>query len=77
MQVGNSQYYNYTLSANGKEEKHGDSYETDYLTDLIVSSGPTAAMTSPGTQTVISSILCFRTRVSTFVGQFMSSSPNM
>uniref|UniRef100_A0A3Q1ID76 N-acetylglucosamine-6-sulfatase n=1 Tax=Anabas testudineus TaxID=64144 RepID=A0A3Q1ID76_ANATE len=34
-QVGNSQYYNYTLSANGKEEKHGDSYETDYLTDLI------------------------------------------
>uniref|UniRef100_A0A3Q1HC38 N-acetylglucosamine-6-sulfatase n=1 Tax=Anabas testudineus TaxID=64144 RepID=A0A3Q1HC38_ANATE len=33
--VGNSQYYNYTLSANGKEEKHGDSYETDYLTDLI------------------------------------------
>uniref|UniRef100_A0AAX7SC44 N-acetylglucosamine-6-sulfatase n=1 Tax=Astatotilapia calliptera TaxID=8154 RepID=A0AAX7SC44_ASTCA len=33
--VGNSQYYNYTLSANGKEEKHGDSYEDDYLTDLI------------------------------------------
>ncbi|KAG7218755.1 hypothetical protein INR49_007292 [Caranx melampygus] len=34
--VGNSQYYNYTLSVNGKEEKHGDSYEKDYLTDLIV-----------------------------------------
>ncbi|KAJ8261122.1 hypothetical protein COCON_G00168450 [Conger conger] len=34
--VGNSQYYNYTLSVNGKEEKHGDSYDTDYLTDLIV-----------------------------------------
>ncbi|XP_069038160.1 glucosamine (N-acetyl)-6-sulfatase (Sanfilippo disease IIID), b isoform X1 [Lepisosteus oculatus] len=34
--VGNSQYYNYTLSVNGKEEKHGDQYKTDYLTDLIV-----------------------------------------
>ncbi|KAM9841775.1 glucosamine (N-acetyl)-6-sulfatase (Sanfilippo disease IIID), b [Aulostomus maculatus] len=33
--VGNSQYYNYTLSVNGKEEKHGDVYDTDYLTDLI------------------------------------------
>lgn len=37
VQVGNSQYYNYTLSVNGKEEKHGDNYEKDYLTDLIVS----------------------------------------
>ncbi|KAH0623095.1 hypothetical protein JD844_031046, partial [Phrynosoma platyrhinos] len=34
-QVGNSKYYNYTLSANGREEKHGDLYEEDYLTDLI------------------------------------------
>ncbi|XP_039624252.1 glucosamine (N-acetyl)-6-sulfatase (Sanfilippo disease IIID), b [Polypterus senegalus] len=33
--VGNSQYYNYSLSADGKEEKHGDQYEKDYLTDLI------------------------------------------
>ncbi|XP_061117331.1 N-acetylglucosamine-6-sulfatase-like isoform X1 [Conger conger] len=33
--VGNSQYYNYCLSVNGKEEKHGDSYEKDYLTNLI------------------------------------------
>lgn len=33
--VGNSQYYNYTLSVNGVEEKHGDRYEQDYLTDLI------------------------------------------
>ncbi|XP_067114155.1 glucosamine (N-acetyl)-6-sulfatase (Sanfilippo disease IIID), b [Osmerus mordax] len=34
--VGNSQYYNYTLSVNGKEEIHGDNYEKDYLTDLIL-----------------------------------------
>ncbi|XP_023194227.1 N-acetylglucosamine-6-sulfatase-like [Xiphophorus maculatus] len=34
--VGNSQYYNYTLSVNGKAEQHGDSYEKDYLTDLIL-----------------------------------------
>uniref|UniRef100_A0A4W4HAF3 N-acetylglucosamine-6-sulfatase n=1 Tax=Electrophorus electricus TaxID=8005 RepID=A0A4W4HAF3_ELEEL len=33
--VGNSKYYNYTLSANGKAEIHGDNYEKDYLTDLI------------------------------------------
>lgn len=39
-QVGNSQYYNYSLSVNGEEEKHGDSYEADYLTDLIVSREP-------------------------------------
>lgn len=37
LQVGNSQYYNYSLSVNGKEEPHSDSYEKDYLTDLIVS----------------------------------------
>ena len=35
--VGNSKYYNYTLSANGKPEKHGDTYSTDYLTDVLVS----------------------------------------
>ncbi|XP_035391424.1 glucosamine (N-acetyl)-6-sulfatase (Sanfilippo disease IIID), b isoform X2 [Electrophorus electricus] len=34
--VGNSKYYNYTLSANGKAEIHGDNYEKDYLTDLIL-----------------------------------------
>ncbi|TRY55326.1 hypothetical protein DNTS_009034 [Danionella cerebrum] len=34
--VGNSQYYNYTLSVNGKEEQHGDDYQKDYLTDLVL-----------------------------------------
>lgn len=33
--VGNSKYYNYTLSVNGAAEKHGDNYQRDYLTDLI------------------------------------------
>lgn len=36
--MGNSQYYNYTLSVNGKAEVHKDNYEKDYLTDLIVGS---------------------------------------
>ncbi|XP_053390674.1 N-acetylglucosamine-6-sulfatase-like [Mercenaria mercenaria] len=33
--VGNSVYYNYALSVNGKREKHGDQYPQDYLTDVI------------------------------------------
>jgi len=33
--VGNSRYYNYTLSNNGKAEVHQDNYTTDYLTDVI------------------------------------------
>jgi len=33
--VGNSKYYNYSLSVNGTNEKHGDKYEDDYLTDVI------------------------------------------
>merc|ERR1712013_168130 len=33
--VGNSRYYNYTLSLNGKPEVHKDSYPRDYLTDVI------------------------------------------
>lgn len=33
--VGNSRYYNYTLSVNGKPEKHKDSYGPDYLTDVL------------------------------------------
>jgi len=37
LQVGNSVYYNYTLSVNGKPERHGTDYDKDYLTKLIVS----------------------------------------
>ncbi|KAI1900930.1 hypothetical protein AGOR_G00054900 [Albula goreensis] len=33
--VGNSKYYKFSLSVNGKEEHHGDHYDKDYLTDLI------------------------------------------
>ncbi|XP_058955120.1 N-acetylglucosamine-6-sulfatase [Pocillopora verrucosa] len=33
--VGNSRYYNYTLSVNGNPEKHGDTYASDYLTDIL------------------------------------------
>ena len=33
--VGNSKYYDYTLSVNGKAEHHGNDYYQDYLTDLI------------------------------------------
>ena len=33
--VGNSKYYNYKLSINGKLESHGNDYETDYFTDVI------------------------------------------
>ena len=33
--VGNSRYYNYTLSVNGTAEKHGDDPNSDYLTSII------------------------------------------
>ncbi|XP_056131932.1 N-acetylglucosamine-6-sulfatase [Lampris incognitus] len=31
----NSKYYNYTLSVNGKAQKHGANYSKDYLTDVL------------------------------------------
>ena len=46
--VGNSRYYNYTLSVNGQPEKHGDSYGPDYLTDLLVSTCTSLYTLSPG-----------------------------
>ncbi|KAK7098810.1 N-acetylglucosamine-6-sulfatase-like [Littorina saxatilis] len=33
--VGNSKYYNYDLSINGKLESHGNNYERDYFTNYI------------------------------------------
>ncbi|KAH3883192.1 hypothetical protein DPMN_007145 [Dreissena polymorpha] len=33
--VGNSQYYDYSLSVNGQQVKHGHEYPQDYLTDVI------------------------------------------
>ena len=33
--VGNSVYYNYTLSNNGVAEVHHDNYTVDYLTDVL------------------------------------------
>lgn len=35
-QEKNSKYYNYTLSVNGKAQKHGADYSKDYLTDVLV-----------------------------------------
>uniref|UniRef100_A0A3P9LXH6 N-acetylglucosamine-6-sulfatase n=1 Tax=Oryzias latipes TaxID=8090 RepID=A0A3P9LXH6_ORYLA len=31
----NSKYYNYTMSVNGKAQKHGADYSRDYLTDVL------------------------------------------
>lgn len=33
--VGNSRYYNYTVSDNGVGVRHGDVYEEDYFTDVL------------------------------------------
>eukprot|EP00054_Salpingoeca_dolichothecata_P012791 m.71006 g.71006 ORF g.71006 m.71006 type:complete len:682 (+) comp20126_c0_seq1:44-2089(+) len=33
--VGNSKYYNYDVSDNGKEEHYGDNYYSDYYTDKL------------------------------------------
>jgi len=35
--VGNSRYYDYTLSVDGRPESHAGNYSQDYLTDLLVS----------------------------------------
>ena len=37
--MGNSKYYNYTLSVDGVAERHGDDYQADYLTDLLARRG--------------------------------------
>ncbi|XP_059351288.1 N-acetylglucosamine-6-sulfatase-like isoform X4 [Daphnia carinata] len=34
--VGNSRYYNYTLSVDGRRRDHGEDYHRDYLTDVLV-----------------------------------------
>lgn len=34
--VGNSRYYNYTLSINGVPQQHHADYKEDYLTDVLV-----------------------------------------
>ncbi|XP_057380419.1 N-acetylglucosamine-6-sulfatase-like isoform X1 [Daphnia carinata] len=33
--VGNSRYYNYTLSVDGRRRDHGEDYHRDYLTDVL------------------------------------------
>ncbi|XP_019624453.1 PREDICTED: N-acetylglucosamine-6-sulfatase-like [Branchiostoma belcheri] len=33
--IGNSRYYDYSLSVNGTKQKHGKQYSKDYLTDVI------------------------------------------
>ncbi|XP_078680909.1 N-acetylglucosamine-6-sulfatase-like [Branchiostoma floridae x Branchiostoma belcheri] len=33
--IGNSRYYDYSLSVNGTKQKHGTQYSRDYLTDVI------------------------------------------
>ena len=33
--IGNSVYYNYTLSIDGEPEVHGEDFEQDYFTNMV------------------------------------------
>lgn len=81
-QVGNSHYYNYTLSVNGKKEIHGDSYDKDYLTDLIVSSKHSLSFGSLLQwlclyQPVISRMSCTRPFLQGFMGTNTTVHPQL
>ena len=48
--VGNSKFYHYTVSNDGKAEQHGDSYAEDYFTDRIKNESVTFIMSMKGKQ---------------------------
>ena len=48
--VGNSKYYHYTVSNDGKAEPHGDSYAEDYFTDRIKNESVDFIMNMKGKQ---------------------------
>ena len=55
--VGNSRYYNYTLSNNGVPEVHKDNYANDYLTDVV--KNKTLNFIKQKTKLLILSVCCF------------------